>query len=147
MKAHVWPKQPRWETSALMTNAGNDSIKKSNKHFHIYNCPHRCFSSKPYKRRDFHLTWKGKEGSKHLWVRDGNKVIIISFLFWCLHPPASPCLLALSILLPHFRMGVHGWVNGLVSCKVTAQKTRSFLPGLAYPALFFPNGRPCLHLG
>ena len=113
---------------------GMTQSNKSNKHFHIYNYPHRCFSSKSYKRRDFHLTWKGKEGSKHLRVGDGNKVIIISFCFFFYfgapHPPASPCLLlALSIWLLHFRMGVHGWVNGLVSCKVTAQKTRSFLPG------------------
>ena len=71
---------------------GMTQSNKSNKHFHIYNYPHRCFSSKSYKRRDFHLTWKGKEGSKHLRVGDGNKVIIISFfffLFWC---PSSSCL-------------------------------------------------------
>lgn len=75
------------------SNAGNDSIKKINKHFQIYNYPHWCFSSKPYKRRDFHLTWKAKGGSKHLRVGDGNKVIII-ILFWypptpTPHPPAS----------------------------------------------------------
>lgn len=97
------------------------------------------------RKKDFHLTWKGKEGSKHLWAGDGRekkKVIIISFYFGAPHPPASPCLLlALSILLPHFRMGVHDWVNGSVSCKATAQKTRSFLLGLGYPALFLPNRR------
>lgn len=102
------------------------------------------------RKKDFHLTWKGKEGSKHLWAGDGRekkKVIIISFYFGAPHPPASPCLLlALSILLPHFRMGVHDWVNGSVSCKATAQKTRSFLLGLGYPALFLPNRRLCLHL-
>ena len=132
--------QPSWQMQGMTQS------KKSNKHFHIYNYPHRCFSSKLYKRRDFHLTWKGEEGSKHLRVGDGNKVIIISsFLFW--NPPIllpPPCLLlALSILLPHFRMGVHGWVNGLVSCKAAAQKTRSFLPDLAYPALFSPYTRLC----
>lgn len=75
------------------------------------------------------------------WKRK-KKVIIISFYFGAPHPPASPCLLlALSILLPHFRMGVHDWVNGSVSCKATAQKTRSFLLGLGYPALFLPNRR------
>lgn len=64
-------------------------------------------------------------------------------LVFILVPPSSCLSLPLSILLPHFRMGVHGWVNGWVSCKATAHKTRSFLPGLAYPALFFPNGRLC----
>lgn len=44
-------------------------------------------------------------------------------------------------------MGVHDWVNGLVSCKVTAKKTRSFLPGLAYPALFLSKWTPGLGPG
>lgn len=67
-------------------------------------------------------------------------------LVFILVPPSScSCILsALSILLPHFRMGVHDWVNGLVSCKAKAQKTRSFLPGLAYPTLFFPTEMPLL---
>lgn len=61
--------------------------------------------------------------------------------------PAFPCLfLALRISLPHFRMGVHGWMNGLVSCKATAKKMRSFLPELDYTALFFSNGRLSVHL-
>lgn len=73
---------------------------------------------------------------------------IKSLLVFILVPPSS-CfciLLAFSISLPHFRMGVHDWVNGLVSCKATAQKTRSFLPGLAYSTLDFPKRQLCLHL-
>lgn len=133
--------QPSWQMQGMTQS------KKSNKHFHNYNYPHQCFSSKPNRRGDFHQTWKGKEGSKHLRAGDGNKVILISFLFWCPHPPSSPCLLlAFSISLPYFRMGVHGPGNAWVSCKDTAQKTRYFLLGLAYPALFFQNGRLWMHL-
>lgn len=61
------------------------------------------------------------------------------FLFWrplpiLLPPPTS----SFYILLPSFRMGVHDWLNGLVSCKATAWKTRSFLL-----TFLCPNGRKC----
>lgn len=76
------------------------------------------------------------------------KSLLLVFYFGAPVPLPPPCLLlALNVLLPHFRMGVHGWVNGWISCKATELKITSFLPGLAYPSLFFPNGCLCLHLG
>lgn len=58
----------------------------------MYNYPH-CLTSKPRCRGDFHQTWKRKEGSKHLWVGNGNKVIIIIRVFFNFGAPSpSFCL-------------------------------------------------------
>lgn len=77
--AHVWLKWHRWETSAFITNAGNDSIKKKATNTFISTITRtdgslQSHTKKKKKEKNYlHQAWKEKEGSKHLWAGDGNK--------------------------------------------------------------------------
>lgn len=126
--------------SAFVTNAGNDSIKKSNKHFGIYNDPRRRFSSKAFRTKKISIRHKRERKETDIC---GFEMEIKPLLVFILVPLSASLPLTLSALLPHFRMGVHGWVNGLVSCNASALKMRPFLLELAPPPSRFLNVFTC----
>lgn len=63
-------------------------------------------------------------------------------------PSASPCLLlVLSVLLPHFRMGVHGWIvlDGMVEILQSHRTAKYIFPaGVSRPCSAVSNRIPAL---